>query len=101
MPGVPYVRGWADGKRGADALATVLHELGLASDFPGLRADVNVTGDGVVCLGTIRPDAAKLLASLLVVGLTTEMADQTVRPAARAELPSVRGEAAIREGRER
>ncbi|URN13208.1 hypothetical protein LUW77_21810 [Streptomyces radiopugnans] len=67
MPGVPYVRGWADGKRGADALATVLRELGLDSDFPGLKADVNVSGDGVVCLGTIRPDAAKLLASLLVL----------------------------------
>jgi len=101
MPGVPYVRGWADGKRGADALATVLRALGLDSDFPGLRADVNVTGDGVVCLGAIRPDAAKLLASLLVIGLTTEMADQTVRPAARTELPSARGEAANREGRER
>ncbi|MFP8883530.1 hypothetical protein ACLIYO_05815 [Streptomyces mangrovi] len=100
MPGVPYVRGWADGKRGADALATVLRALGLDSDFPGLKADVNVTGDGVVSLGTIRPDVAKLLASLLVVGLTTEMANQTVRTATRTESLSVRGETANREGRE-
>ncbi|MGY1453203.1 hypothetical protein [Streptomyces sp. SS8] len=76
MPGVPYVRGWADGKRGADALATALRELGLDSDFPGLKADVNEEGDGVVCLGTIRPEAAELLASMLIVGLTVEMATQ-------------------------
>ncbi|GAA2400372.1 hypothetical protein GCM10010420_28800 [Streptomyces glaucosporus] len=75
-PEVPYVRGWAEGKRSADALATVLRGLGLDSDFPGLKADVNEEGDGVVCLGTIRPEAAELLASMLIVGLTVEMATQ-------------------------
>ncbi|MFD5635221.1 hypothetical protein ACFWJM_13920 [Streptomyces sp. NPDC127077] len=42
MPGVPYVRGWAQARRSADALATQLTALGLEPDFPGLTADVNV-----------------------------------------------------------
>ncbi|MFE9337284.1 hypothetical protein [Streptomyces sp. NPDC007063] len=71
-----YVRGWAEGKRAADGLAEVLRAVGLDVDLPGLKADVNVFGDGVVTLGTVRPDAARLLADLLTTGLTAEMACQ-------------------------
>jgi hypothetical protein len=76
-PDVPYVRGWAQGKRGADALAEVLRALGLEEDIPSLRADVNVHGDGVVCLGDIRPYAAELLTRALTAGLSAEMAQNT------------------------
>ncbi|MYT70367.1 MULTISPECIES: hypothetical protein [unclassified Streptomyces] len=66
--GVNYVRGWAEGRRSADNLAQQLAALGLESDFPGLRADVNVRGDGLVRLGAIRPEAAELLAQLICAG---------------------------------
>ncbi|GAA2071391.1 hypothetical protein GCM10009801_22980 [Streptomyces albiaxialis] len=75
-PGVPYVRGWAEGKRGADALAELLRELGLEADFPGLKADVNVFGDGIVCLGQVRPAAVEMLARVLANGLAAEMAER-------------------------
>ncbi|MGW3680647.1 hypothetical protein [Streptomyces prasinus] len=73
MPGIPYVRGWAQARRGAGALAAQLTALGLEPDFPGLTADVNVSGDGLVRLGTVRPEAALLLAELIVSGLAAEM----------------------------
>ncbi|MFF7156285.1 hypothetical protein [Streptomyces sp. NPDC008139] len=82
-PGVPYVRGWAAAKRGADELARELSFLGLASDFPGLRPDVNVSGDGLVCIGVVRPEAAEILARLISAGLAHEMAEgvaPTLRP---------------------
>jgi len=75
-PDVPYVRGWSEGKRGADALAEMLRALGLEDDFPSLRADVNVHGDGVVHLGEVRPQAAELLTRALTAGLSAEMARQ-------------------------
>ncbi|WP_405464257.1 hypothetical protein OG783_09845 [Streptomyces jietaisiensis] len=74
---VPYVRGWARACRGAGALAMQLTALGLEPDFPGLAADVNVAGDGLVRLGAIRPEAAQLLAELIVSGLAKEMADHS------------------------
>ncbi|MGY5045813.1 hypothetical protein ACWDE0_09165 [Streptomyces sp. 900105755] len=74
MPGVPYVRGWAQARRSARALAEQLTALGLESDFPGLATDVNVSGDGLVRLGSIRPEAALILAELIVSGLTAETA---------------------------
>jgi len=74
-PGVPYVRGWATARRAAEILAGELLALGLDSDFPGLKADVNVDGEGLVCLGAIRPEAAQLLARLLTAGITAEMAE--------------------------
>lgn len=74
VPGVPYVRGWADGKRGADALAEQLQAAGLEADFPGLKTDVNVFGDGVVRVGEIRPEAVELLTRMLTTGLAVEMA---------------------------
>jgi hydrogenase maturation factor len=76
-PGVPYVRGWTSARRGAETLASQLTALGLASDFPGLSADVNVFGDGLVRLGTIRPEAALLLAALIASGLAAELSDDT------------------------
>ncbi|MFE3168277.1 hypothetical protein [Streptomyces sp. NPDC059224] len=72
MPGVPYVRGWVQARRGAGALATQLSVLGLETDFPGLAADVNVAGDGLVHLGTIRPETAAVLAELILSGLAAE-----------------------------
>ena len=74
-PGVPYVRGWVRARRGADTLARQLAALGLESDFPGLSADVNVFGDGLVSLGLIRSEAALLLAELIASGLAAEMVD--------------------------
>ncbi|MFD4606405.1 hypothetical protein ACFWPQ_51450 [Streptomyces sp. NPDC058464] len=71
MPGVPYVRGWARARRSAEALAAQLTALGWESDFPGLAADVNFSGDGLVRLGTIRPEAAVMLAELIVLELVT------------------------------
>jgi hypothetical protein len=71
-PGVPYVRGWNRARRSAGALADQLVLLGLDSDFPGLVADVNVFGDGLVQLGTVRPEAAELLAALIAAGLAAE-----------------------------
>ncbi|MFI1838119.1 hypothetical protein [Streptomyces olivaceoviridis] len=47
--------------------------LGLDSDFPGLMADVNVSGDGLVQLGAVRPEAAELLAELITAGLQAEL----------------------------
>jgi hypothetical protein len=76
MPGVPYVRGWSDGKRGADALAEQLRSAGLTAEFGGLKADVNVIGQGVVSLGTVRPEVAVRLAGLLGAGLVVEMLAQ-------------------------
>ncbi|MGW3628670.1 hypothetical protein ACWD7F_00645 [Streptomyces sp. NPDC005122] len=73
VPGVPYVRGWAQARRGADELAAQLTALGLDPDFPGLTADVNVSGDGLVRLGTVRPEAALMLAELIVSGLAAEL----------------------------
>ncbi|MGV9313418.1 hypothetical protein ACWDR0_14660 [Streptomyces sp. NPDC003691] len=74
-PGISYVRGWSRAHRGTAALADRLRALGLDSDFPGLKADVNVDGDGLVCLGQIRPEAAQFLAQALVTGLALELAD--------------------------
>ncbi|MER6529482.1 hypothetical protein [Streptomyces sp. NPDC001508] len=73
MPDVPYVRGWAQARRSAGMLAEQLTALDLESDLPGLTADVNVSGDGLVRLGTVRPEAAALLAELVVLGLAAEM----------------------------
>ncbi|MFJ8789484.1 hypothetical protein [Streptomyces sp. NPDC102462] len=73
MPDVPYVRGWAQARRSAGILAEQLTVLGLEADFPGLAADVNVSGDGLVRLGTIRPEAAESLAELIVSSLAVEM----------------------------
>jgi hypothetical protein len=73
--GVPYVRGWNRARRSAGALADQLVLLGLDSNFPGLVADVNVFGDGLVQLGTVRPEAAQLLATLIAAGLDAESGD--------------------------
>lgn len=73
LPGAPYVRGWNRARRSAGILADQLVLLGLDSDFPGLAADVNVFGDGLVQLGTVRPEAAELLAKLIKAGLEAEL----------------------------
>lgn len=80
--GLPYVRGWSTAKRGADALAEQLRSLGLEHDFPGLKADVNAFGDGVVCLGTVSPETAAVLAVLIISGLAQEMAEHAESGAA-------------------
>jgi len=73
--GVPYVRGWNRARRGASTLADQLVLLGLDSDFAGLVADVNVFGGGIVQLGTVRPEAAELLAGLIAAGLAAQLCD--------------------------
>ncbi|RKN09404.1 hypothetical protein [Streptomyces radicis] len=69
----PYVRGWAEAKHAADRLAEQLHTLDLDALFPQLKADVNVFGEGIVRLGTIRPATAQALATLIMTGLTNEV----------------------------
>ncbi len=81
-PGVSYVRGWADAKEAAEALAEPLRALDVGHIFAGLRADVNVNGEGIVHLGQVRPAAAKLLATLIIEGLTAEMLRQDTPQAA-------------------
>ncbi|MEV8294128.1 hypothetical protein [Streptomyces rochei] len=90
LPGVPYVRGWNRARRSAGTLANQLVLLGLDSDFPGLMADVNVFGDGLVQLGTVRPEAAELLAKLITAGLETELRGTTAETpsATRREAPA-------------
>ena len=89
-PDVPYVRGWNRARRGADALADQLVLLGLDSDFPGLVADVNVAGDGLVYLGTVRPEAAALLAGLIAAGVQAKLHGVAAEapPATRRETPA-------------
>lgn len=90
VPGVPYVRGWNRARRSAGTLADQLVLLGLDSDFPGLLADVNVFGDGLVQLGTVRPEAADLLANLITAGLEAELHGTAVEtpPATRRQAPA-------------
>lgn len=66
--------GWRPARRSAGTLADQLVLLGMDSDLPGLMADVNVSGDGLVQLGTVRPEAAELLAALITAGLHAELA---------------------------
>ncbi|WP_199824942.1 hypothetical protein [Streptomyces maremycinicus] len=84
VPGVPYVRGWNRARRSAGTLADQLVLLGLDSDFPGLVADVNAVGDGVVHLGAVRPEAAELLAKLITAGLRAELQGATAESPATA-----------------
>ncbi|MFF3331083.1 hypothetical protein ACFYWX_16185 [Streptomyces sp. NPDC002888] len=81
---MPYVRGWNRARRSAGTSADQLVRLGLDSDFPGLVADVNVVGDGVVHLGTVRHEAAELLAKLITAGLRAELHDATAESPATA-----------------
>ncbi|WUH90871.1 hypothetical protein OG900_12700 [Streptomyces sp. NBC_00433] len=75
-PGVPYVRGWAQGRRAAEILAEQLALADLADGFETLRADVNILGDGVVSLGKVLPETALRLSALLAVGLLAEKMDE-------------------------
>jgi hypothetical protein len=72
---VPYVRGWIDAKRKADVLAEQFRVVGLADDFPLLKADVNLIGQGVVSLGPVSPETALRLVGLISAGLIAEMLD--------------------------
>ncbi|MEU4609336.1 hypothetical protein [Streptomyces umbrinus] len=76
MPGVLYVRGWAQARRSAGALAAQLTALGLEPDFPSLTADVNVSGEGLVRLGNVRPETAVMLAELIMSGLAAQAPTQ-------------------------
>lgn len=76
LPGISYIRGWSDGMRGAVALADQLRAADLAEDFTALRADVNVEGEGLVCLGAVRPEVAMRLSGLIAAGILMEMMDK-------------------------
>ncbi|MDQ1295873.1 MAG: hypothetical protein QG608_3760 [Actinomycetota bacterium] len=71
--GAPFVRGWATARTASLGLAAQIRSAGLVDDFAGLRADVSVSGQGLVCLGTTHPDAVRLLAVLISRGLCAEM----------------------------
>ncbi|MFB7247751.1 hypothetical protein ACFCYX_35410 [Streptomyces populi] len=49
----------------------------MEADFPGLTANVNVSGDGLVRLGIVRPEAVLILAELIVSGLAAETPTQS------------------------
>jgi hypothetical protein len=74
-PGVPYVRGWAEGRSAAGLLAEALVLAALADGFPSLRADVNILGEGVVTLGQVLPETALRVSALLAAGLLAEQMD--------------------------
>jgi hypothetical protein len=71
--GIPYVAGWSAAQRATTALARSLGQAALASGFGALRADVNVHGQGVVCIGTIPADVVQQLVTLLTEGLCAEL----------------------------
>jgi hypothetical protein len=75
-PGVPYVRGWAEGRRAAELLAEQLTLAALSDGFSSLCADVNILGDGVVTLGKVLPETALRLSALLAAGLLAEQLDE-------------------------
>jgi len=70
--GVPFVRGWSAARRASSHLAGQLVEAGLAQEFGGLRPDVSVRGDGLVCIGPISTEAANRLTVLIGRGLCVE-----------------------------
>ena len=82
--GVPYVRGWAEARSAAIALAEELRALGLESAFAYLRADVNLNGEGFIRLDLVTSETAQRLASLLALGLCVELERLPVRPHASA-----------------
>lgn len=71
--GTGYVRGWATARTASEDLAAQLQRAGLAEDFGGLRADVTVSGQGLVCVGMVRAEAVRALAVLVARGLSVEM----------------------------
>jgi hypothetical protein len=70
------VRGWAEGRQAAEALAEQLVLADLADGFAALRADVNILGDGVVSLGKILPETALRFSTLLAAGVLAEKLDE-------------------------
>ncbi|MBI3685843.1 MAG: hypothetical protein HY241_00640, partial [Actinobacteria bacterium] len=65
--------GWSSAHHASAHLAGQLIRAGLGEEFAGLRADVSVRGDGLVCIGSITAEAAHRLAVLLARGLCVEL----------------------------
>jgi hypothetical protein len=78
--GVPYVRGWAEARSAAVALAEELRALGMESAFAYLRADVNLNGEGFIRLDLVTSETAQRLANLLALGLCVELEQLPTRP---------------------
>ncbi|MFJ5262401.1 hypothetical protein ACIQAC_18235 [Streptomyces sp. NPDC088387] len=72
MPCAVHDHTWTRATDGVGALAAQLTTLGLDSDFPGLSAAVGASGVSVVRLGPVRPQAARILAELIVSGAEAE-----------------------------
>jgi hypothetical protein len=64
-PGVPYVPDWTDAHQAVAELVVELAGCGLAGRLPHARAEITSAGVGVVDLGRVSPDTARLLARLL------------------------------------
>lgn len=64
VSGLPYVRDWVDAEQAAVLLRAELGACGIESQM-GVRARVNAGGAGVVELGWITPEVARLLAGML------------------------------------
>ena len=63
--GVPYVPDWTEAQRALAELLVELAACGLAGRLPHARAEVTAAGVGVVDMGRVTPQTARLLARLL------------------------------------
>ena len=67
--GVPVVRGWAQAEAAVELLRAELHAYGVGERMC-VRARVSAGGAGVVELGCVSPELARLLAGLLAQART-------------------------------
>jgi hypothetical protein len=63
--GVRYVPDWTEAHRAVQELLVELAGCGLAGRLPHARAEVTAAGAGMVDLGRVSPETARLLARLL------------------------------------
>lgn len=63
--GIAYVRGWASAQHAVAELRNALADFDHEHFMPYLRADVTVSGSGVVELGRVTPETALLIARAL------------------------------------
>jgi hypothetical protein len=71
--GAPFVEGWVAAREASEQLAQAVEQAGARDRLGWLRADVSVSGQGLVCVGALEPDTARLLAALINRGLCAEM----------------------------
>jgi hypothetical protein len=75
--GVAWAKGWNEARKATLALAEELRALGLADDFGYLKSDVNLFGEGRVCLNQVTADTALTFANLLLRAACEEIGRAT------------------------